>query len=81
MSNLDCGLQDNLHLPGTKKNGADAPFSLIKFHEHRRAWASQIRELRELHLTSVEIAHRIKLDVSAVENAIQQINTASRQGA
>lgn len=77
MSNLDCGLQDNLHLPGTKKNGADAPFSLIKLHEGSRALTNQIRETAELHLTAVQIAHRIKADLSLVENTMQQINTAS----
>ena len=64
-SNLDCGLQDNLHLPGTKKNGADhAPFFL---QDYNRGLAAEIRHYSERFLNSYQIAHKLKVDEVTVD--------------
>jgi len=69
---LGCGLQDNLHLQNTKKNGADnAPFFLSK----DRAQACEIRSYLERNLDADQIAHRMKLDKTIVDKYLSTLRS------
>jgi DNA-binding NarL/FixJ family response regulator len=69
---LGCGLQDNLHLQSTKKNGADvAPFFLDK----QRDQESEIRQYLERRLNSDQIAQRLKLDPYTVDKYLSTLRS------
>ena len=69
---LGCGLQDNLHLQSTKKNGADvAPFFLSK----QRDQQSEIRQCLERNLTADQIATRLKLDPDLVHKYLSTLRS------
>ena len=69
---LGCGLQDNLHLQSTKKNGADhAPFFLSR----QRDQESEIRQYLERHLNSDQIAHKLKLDPTVVDKYLNTLRS------
>jgi hypothetical protein len=69
---LGCGLQDNLHLQSTKKNGADvAPFFLDKQREQQ----SEIRQYLERKLSADQIAVKLKLDPDLVHKYLSTLRS------